>query len=91
MEKVIGQHETIWTDDGIVLECLYTGNISEMDARSFFDKAAGIIKTRSSSPMNGSDTAAKSNSGWVPGESVSALLFALRVLLMQFYVSFRPF
>lgn len=65
MDDVISQHSKIWNSKNIFLECLYTGNVSEKDARSFFDKAASIIKTRvSASPQIGN---VSSDCGWVPG------------------------
>ncbi|KAL3795275.1 hypothetical protein HJC23_008360 [Cyclotella cryptica] len=66
MDDVIAQHQSIWKDADLVLECLYTGNVSEKDAKQFFDKASGIIKSRSNTLEN-SDALRRSCSAWIPG------------------------
>jgi secreted Zn-dependent insulinase-like peptidase len=65
IDDVIAQHDSIWKDKDIVLECLYTGNVSEKDAKHFYDEAAGIIKTRSK--LNACDTDTSSSDSWLPG------------------------
>lgn len=64
LHHVISQHESIWSDAGMLLECLYTGNVSEMDARTFFERATDIVKSRAKSTQVGEATP---NWGWVPG------------------------
>jgi insulysin len=64
LDDVISQHESIWSDAGMLLECLYTGNVSEKDARAFFERATDIVKSRAKSTQVGEAT---QNWGWVPG------------------------
>lgn len=71
IDDVISQHETLWRDKGVMLECLYTGNVSEKDAKFFFEKAADIIKTRSNASLPQIDTVDSSTScGWIPGKCI---------------------
>ena len=65
LHDIIAHHESIWKDKDMMLECLYTGNVSENDAASFFDRATEIIKTRAEPLKLGQSK----NSGWVPGKS----------------------
>ena len=48
MDDIIAHHESIWRDSDLKLECLYTGNVSNNDARDFYHKAVDIIKARAS-------------------------------------------
>lgn len=64
LEDVVEQHRSIWRDNNLALECLYSGNVSEKEAKDFFDQAKEIIQgTRTISQQKRSE-----RSSWVPGE-----------------------
>ena len=63
IDDIIAHHESIWNDNELKLECLYTGNVSNNEARDFYHKAVDIIKARASEM--GNETPRRGN--WVPG------------------------
>ena len=41
---IVNQHREIWADTGMVLEVLYTGNVSKKEAKTLFEKATDVIE-----------------------------------------------
>ncbi|KAL7495859.1 hypothetical protein ACHAWT_005098 [Skeletonema menzelii] len=78
LRDVEKHHSMIWTDDDLSLEVLYTGNVSEKQARSFFSDATSVIDaTRSHVTQNGASEDGISDS-WasVAQQEVSATFIA---------------
>jgi hypothetical protein len=75
MDDILQQHQNIWTDDNIVLECLYTGNVSEKEATTFFEKANGIIeRARMKATEETRYVSAEKSTSLVPGEWTSCCM-----------------
>ena len=66
LDDVVKKHEEIWTDNNMLIETFYTGNVSQKDAKDFYEKASNIIKSTQSKVQ---DRAAKpiKSSSWIPG------------------------
>ena len=43
-EDIVDQHRRIWADTGMVMEVLYTGNVSKEEAETFFVKSMDVIE-----------------------------------------------
>mmetsp|Transcript_13269 Transcript_13269/g.27085 ORF Transcript_13269/g.27085 Transcript_13269/m.27085 type:complete len:1231 (+) Transcript_13269:234-3926(+) len=63
MKDIVDHHRSVWTDEGMFVECLYSGNVSSEEAKDFFEQAMGIIGTARSHLCEKSSQFR----GWVPG------------------------
>ena len=43
-EDIVDQHQRIWANTGMVMEVLYTGNVSKEEAETFFVKSMDVIE-----------------------------------------------
>jgi len=66
LTDVAKQHQEIWTDDNMVVDIFYTGNVSQKEAEGFFDKTMAIIE-RTRSKVLQERAAQGKYSPWVPG------------------------
>lgn len=68
LQDVVKQHQEIWTDTDMVIEAFYTGNVSQKEAKAFFDKATAVIKRTQSKVSQERTMQSNTNySPWVPG------------------------
>jgi insulysin len=68
LKDVEKHHVSIWADNELSLEVLYTGNVSEKQARSFFSDATDVIERTCSLVAQTEAVKNDSEKSWVPGE-----------------------
>mmetsp|Transcript_31398 Transcript_31398/g.66877 ORF Transcript_31398/g.66877 Transcript_31398/m.66877 type:complete len:988 (+) Transcript_31398:765-3728(+) len=66
LADVAKHHRTIWSDDDMVVDIFYTGNVSQQDAEEFFDKSLAIMERTRSEVLQERVEQTK-YSPWVPG------------------------
>ncbi|KAL7452764.1 hypothetical protein ACHAWC_004489 [Mediolabrus comicus] len=67
LKDVEKHHASIWADNELSLEVLYTGNVSEKQARSFFSDATDVIERTCSLVAQREAIKSDGEKSWVPG------------------------
>jgi len=68
LKDIEKHHALIWADDDLSLEVLYTGNVSEKQARTFFSDATDIIATTRPLVTQKEGVENSSSGSWVSGK-----------------------
>lgn len=69
LESLEKHRRQILRNDETEVECLFSGNVSEAQAKDFFSKASNILHEASIESKNASPSRVNSNA-WVPGKAI---------------------
>jgi len=72
LESLLAQHKLIFSNPEMFAECFFTGNVSQHEARQFFDSACAMLKEATAKsapdPSKSAVTAVrKPKNRWIPG------------------------
>ena len=70
LDDIMKHHKEIFSDANMLVECFYTGNVSQSTAEGFFSKATDIIKESQSKV----ETTIKVKNEYIPGPLERRLL-----------------